>query len=653
MIRYALCAVPVPLKRDFIYSFDDEEMRVIPGVRVKVPFGGRKLTAYVVEIMDERPSDANFEIKQIERLIDKEPVFGDAERRLALWMEYFYFSSRGEVLDAMVPGGKRDVSLASLAGDNPVQNAVIELTDEQVHAINTINSAKSGMFYLYGVTGSGKTEVFLSSAEHVIAEGGQVIYLVPEITLTHQLAQQVLTRFKDSVAILHSALTASQRMTQWKKIQKGEISLIIGARSAVFAPCKNLKMIIIDEEHETSYKSGNNPRYHARQVAQWRARDSKAVLVMGSATPSLEAWRLMREEKSVVRLDLTKRVGGGKMPRVTVADMTGEKGIIGSVLYKKMQETLSRGHQVILFLNRRGYSYFFHCKSCGYTLKCPNCDVSMTYHKKKGVMVCHYCGHTQPPIKVCPECGSLDVMYSGFGTERLQTETETLFREYRVARLDTDIVSSDRKNIRLILDSFRRGQTQILLGTQMIAKGLNFPGVRLVGIVAADSSLLMPDFRADERTFSLLVQVSGRSGRASEDGEVVIQTGMPGNTAIEKACSFDINSFFDNELNIRRDTGFPPFSRMVNILFRSSDLKAVQADSHSFAEALRGYAKDFEVYGEDECAIEKINKNWRYHVLARGKNISAIISAIWKVIGEVKPSRGVIREVDVDPVEMM
>ena len=505
MLKYAKVAVPVPLKQEFTYSFDDGVLNVVPGIRVMVPFGRREVQGYVVDVLDSKP-DVGFEIKAVSKAIDKEPLFGKREYELALWMERFYFSSRGEILDVMIPGGRRDSSFGALDFGEPVFKKDVVLTAEQVGAVETVMGARTGLFYLFGVTGSGKTEVFLQCAERVIAQGGQVIYLVPEITLTHQLAVQVMERFKNNVAILHSGLTDSQRIAQWRRIKRSEVSLVIGARSAVFAPCENLRMIIIDEEHENSYKSGNDPRYHARQVAQKRIADCHGKLLMGSATPSLEAWHLMKDPSRMTRIDLTSRVGGGCMPKVEIADMTHEDGIFGKTLQLEMARTLGAGKQVILFLNRRGYSYYFHCRSCGYELKCPHCDVAMTYHKKTGTLKCHYCGYTQKPTRVCPVCGSLDVMYSGFGTEQVEQEVQRLFPQYRTARLDTDVVSKDRKIIQKTLDEFRAGSLDILIGTQMVAKGLNFPNVQLVGIVLADSGLLVPDFRAEERTFDLLVQ---------------------------------------------------------------------------------------------------------------------------------------------------
>lgn len=652
MIKYAQIAVPVPLKTDFTYSFDDEQMNVVPGIRVMVPFGARTLHAYVIDVLDSKP-ECKFEIKSIKRAIDKEPLFDKKDYELALWMEKFYFSSRGEIMDTMIPGGRRDTSFGALDAEEALERKEVTLTEQQQNAIDTVMSDSRQMFYLFGITGSGKTEVFLQCAEQVIAKGGQVIYLVPEITLTHQLALQVLKRFKNNVAILHSGLTESQRIAQWRKIKRSEVSLVIGARSAVFAPFDNLKMIIIDEEHENSYKSGNDPRYHARQVAQKRIADCNGKLLMGSATPSLEAWNLMKDPTKMVRIDLTKRVGGGAVPKVEIADMSKENGIFGTVLLKAMTQTLAKGKQVILFLNRRGYSYYFHCRSCGYELKCPHCDVAMTYHKKTNTLVCHYCGHKQKPVTVCPECGSLDVLYSGFGTEQVEQEIKLLFPDYNVARLDTDTVSKDRKVIQKTLDDFREGKIQILLGTQMVAKGLNFPNVQLVGIILADSGLLIPDFRAEERTFDLLVQVAGRAGRADSEGKVIVQTRMKDNPAITFATEGKVQDFFDQELGVRKELGFPPFSRMVNVVLRSPDAKAAKSFADDLASAFRKVAKNTNVYGANECPIEKIRANYRYQVLLRSKDPIDMLGTVNRVVANIKVPYNVIMEVDVDPSDLL
>lgn len=654
MIRYAQVVVPVPLKADFTYSFDSEKMELVPGVRVIVPFGTRRKTiqGYVISVSDKKP-EGDFEIKSVTRVIDKEPLFDRSDYDLALWMEKFYFSSRGEILDTMIPGGKKDTAFGALDADEAMPRPDVVLSEEQENAVRTVMETDNRMFYLFGVTGSGKTEVFLRCAEQVINQGGQVIYLVPEITLTHQLALQVTKRFKNNVAILHSGMTDSQRIAQWRKIKRSEVSLVIGARSAVFAPFKNLKMIIIDEEHENSYKSGNAPRYHARQVAQKRILDCNGKLLMGSATPSLEAWQLMKDPSKMVRIDLRHRVGGGSMPKVEIADMTKEDGIFSSLLQEKMLRTLAEGRQVILFLNRRGYSYYFHCRSCGYELKCPHCDVAMTYHKRRNILQCHYCGHSQKPVSVCPECGSMDVMYSGFGTEQVEHEIQRLFPLYRVARLDTDTVSKDRSAIQKTLDEFRAGNIHILLGTQMVAKGLNFPNVKLVGIIMADSGLLIPDFRAEERTFDLLVQVSGRSGRSDSEGEVIVQTRMKDNPAIAFAAKGEVEAFFDQELSIRKETNFPPFSRMVNIVVHSSNASAARAFADMLAQRLRSVVKKTQVYGANECPIEKIRENYRFQILLRSSYPVDMLNCIAKVTSDLKVPSNVAFDIDVDPVELM
>jgi len=652
MIRYAQVVVPIPLKSEFTYSFDSDQMTVQAGMRVMVPFGKRNLQAYVIDVMDKAPS-VDFEIKGITRVIDNEPIFDRKDYELAVWMEKFYFSSRGEVLDTMIPGGRRDTVFSGLDADEAMPRPDVTLSEEQENAVKTVMETDHRMYYLFGVTGSGKTEVFLRCAEKVIAEGGQVIYLVPEITLTHQLALQVLKRFQNNVAILHSGLTDSQRIAQWRRIKRSEVGLVIGARSAVFAPFSNLKMIIIDEEHENSYKSGNAPRYHARQVAQKRISDCGGKLLMGSATPSLESWQMMKDPSKMVRIDLTHRVGGGSMPRVEIADMSKEEGIFSKVLQEKMLRTLAAGKQVILFLNRRGFSYYFHCRSCGYELKCPNCDIALTYHKRHNVLQCHYCGYSQKPITVCPDCGSMDVMYSGFGTEQVEQEISRLFPLYRVARLDTDTVAKDRSNIQKTLDDFRAGKIQILLGTQMVAKGLNFPNVQLVGIIMADSGLLIPDFRAEERTFDLLVQVSGRSGRADSNGEVIVQTRMKDNPAISFAAKGDVEGFFNQELSIRKDTKFPPFSRMVNIVVRSSNAAAARGFADTLAKMLTSQARKTLVYGASECPIEKIRTYYRFQILLRSTDPADMLSLLNRVMKEVKVPYNVSVDIDMDPTDLL
>ena len=400
MGRYAQLLFDLPLDGPFTYAIGEALIDSVEvGRRVKVDFRNRKMTGYVIALTDE--VTGSFAIKEIERVIDKEPVFGEETISLAQWMAQFYLCSHGQALSLMIPTGRAESKIPVLDFADEVSFGAIEqLSDEQEAALDAILSHREKMYYLYGVTGSGKSEVYLRAAEAVIAEGRSVIYLVPEITLTHQLSRMVSARFDGKVAILHSALTPSQRLKEWKKIRSGEARLAIGARSAIFAPFSDLGLIIIDEEHENSYKSGSTPRYHARQVAQHRAQSEGAMLVMGSATPSLEAYRLMTEGEQIKALRLKHRVAGGVLPAVEVVDMGYEKHLVSRRLDQAIRQTLGRKRQVILFLNRRGFSYFFHCNSCGFELLCPHCTVSLTYHKRTSSMVCHYCGYQRGPVTV-------------------------------------------------------------------------------------------------------------------------------------------------------------------------------------------------------------------------------------------------------------
>ncbi|MDD3365712.1 MAG: primosomal protein N' [Sphaerochaetaceae bacterium] len=658
---YAHVVLKVPLARQFTYVVP-EGMITEVGMRAVVPFGKRELTAFVVGLSAEIP-EVSYTIKPIKRMIDKEPLFGIAEIELSRWIARFYLCSEGEALSAMIPSGRRDIEPAFLDVDE--EAIAIEgnmLSSEQQAAITAILHSEQKMHYVYGVTGSGKSEVFLRVAEAVVALGKQVIYLVPEITLTHQLARQVSKRFEGKVAILHSGMSPSQRLATWRKIKRGEVQIAIGARSAVFAPFERLGLLIIDEEHENSYKAGSSPRYHARQVAQKRAIDSGAMMIMGSATPSLESWMMM-EEGVVVRHILSSRVAGGEPPQVTVINMLGEKRLLSRTLVAQMKETLTKGRQVILFLNRRGFSYFFHCRSCGYEMVCPHCSVALTYHKSPEKMVCHYCGATRTPITVCPTCNSVDVGYGGFGTEMVEKEVHQFFPNARIARLDTDS-AKEKSMVATVLADFRDGNLDILLGTQMVAKGLNFPLVDLVGIVLADSALNLPDFRSQERTFSLIVQVSGRAGRFNNAGKVIVQTFHPENSAIRMATSGNILQFYTQELAARKATAFPPYTRLVNFVIRgrskertTSEIERlhalVQALITALTKAQIPTSEIPDILGVAPCPLEKIAGNWRHHLVLRGTHIGRILQVATAVHQEFKPLTGIYLEIDLDPLQML
>ena len=651
---FARVLIAVPIDEEFTYLIP-EDMDVEVGRRVIVPFGSRSVTGYVVALEDEHPVD--FRIRPITRLVDrKEPSFTNELIELAHFVSRMYFCSPGQALGAMIPSGRRETE-TSLFDSQTSFTPIEHLSAQQERAIGTILSAK-GIYYLYGVTGSGKSEVFLRVSESVIAEGRQVIYLVPEITLTHQLSADVMARFSGRVAILHSALTPSQRLKEWYRILHHEVDLVIGARSAVFAPCARLGLIIMDEEHENSYKSGSSPRYHARQVAQKRCEMNGVSFVMGSATPSLEAWAMM-ERSLVTRIDMPLRVAGGSRPQIEVVSMLGIDRCISPRLEDEIRRTLIQRRGVILFLNRRGYSYYYHCDNCGHVVECPHCSVAMTYHRGSGRLHCHYCGYSQDLVDECPECHSTSLSVAGHGTEKVEEEVSRLFPSARVARLDADVASQDRQTVRAVIDGFRDGEIDILLGTQMVAKGLNFPRLSLVGVISADSTLSVPDFRSEERTYDLLEQVAGRAGRYDSSGRVLIQTYRASNKAIVAVERNDARGFYAQELEVRRMLSYPPFSRLVVITFRSRDKEQAEGGARTLADVVGRIVASsrledhVSIVGVSPCIIERKAGSWRYQLLLSSQRILMLEEVLRKALSLCSWPSSVHVEIDVDPLNLM
>lgn len=644
----------VPKDMSFTYSVPPAlENTSLFGKRVVVPFGRSEKTGFVIEEKDS-DEDPGYEIKSLKRVIDSEVVFNGDLLDCAIWMRDMYLSPVGVNLSTMIPSGRRESEWSPLSTDVPFKR-VETLSPEQEKALEILRKEEDRLYYIFGITGSGKSEVYLRRAEDMIEKGKQVLYLVPEITLTHQLSDEVYSRFSGRVAILHSSLTPSQRLKEWFRILNGEVDIIIGARSSVFAPFRNLGLIILDEEHESSYKSGSSPRYSARQVAQYRAERSGAELIMGSATPSLEAWRLIRKGK-IKTIVMKSRIGEGRFPSVTILDMAKENRNISPFLEKEIRQTLSSKRQVILFLNRRGFSYGYVCRSCGHVIECPNCSVSLTYHKRERKLMCHTCGYSGGIVKACPVCHNRDLVPSGFGTEMAEEEVRQLFPLSRIERLDTDTTKGDKEKTKKILSDFRDGRIDILLGTQMIAKGLNFPLVSLVGVINADSSLSLPDFRAGERTFDMLYQVAGRAGRYRDDGKVIIQTRHPGSPAIVSVALNRVEDFYDRELTERRETGFPPFSRLINLTLRSKDKEKAESASESLYALLSSNLSDedeTEVFSASPCLIEKLSGQWRYHVLLRSKSIARLLSYTKNMLEKYRVPSSVHLEIDVDPLGIL
>lgn len=612
------------------------------------------MVGYIIESAETCPMEG-VEFKTIIKTIDKEKLFGEETMSLARWVADMYFCTFGEALASMLPTARResDASHPMDIDDFQIGDHPLELNPEQQAALDSILAKPDGTTYLYGPTGTGKTEVFLQTAEKTLQEGRTVLYLVPEIALTAQVVRSARLRFGDFCAVIHSRLTPSQKLAEWTRIRTGEARIVIGARSAIFAPLQNLGLIVVDEEHEGSYKSGNTPRYHARQVAMYRATREKARLVFGSATPSAEAWRSFTAGVMTSR-SLTTRPGGGAFPIIEVIDMNKESSTLSKPLIEAIKQTHDEGRQTILFLNRRGFSHFFSCSTCGAELQCKHCSVSLTYHKEQNMLVCHYCGYRTRPPEACPECGSLDTSWHGFGTEKVEEDVRAMFPDLRISRLDADSITR-KGSLEKELEAFRKGDIDILLGTQMVAKGLNFPKVKTVGVVLADSGLNVPDFRAAERVFSLIVQVAGRAGRYTPDGKVFIQTFRPDNPVIRLAASLDMQSFYTRELSLREAMGFPPFGRLARIVVRSknaSACKAAACDLGSLARRLISSA-EIELFGPAECAFSLIAGNTRWHLLFRSASPAALHKLVNALLCKYTPPSSVYLEPDMDPIDLL
>ena len=539
----------------------------------------------------------------------------------------------------------------------------VTLSDEQQRAVDEITaSVNSGEYkghLLFGVTASGKTEVYLRCIERALEIGKTCLVLLPEIALTTQVMNIFKSRLGSLVAVLHSALSAGERCDEWARISDGEARVVLGARSAVFAPLSNLGLVIVDEEHEGSYKQDTHPRYHGREVAVRRAKDEGAALVLGSATPSIESFYKARQGEYNL-ITMSSRIENRPMPQVYIADLREEyaKGratIFSTRLEEGIKNRLERGEQVILLQNRRAYSTFLLCRDCGYVARCPNCAVSLKFHAAARKLSCHHCGFEQAAPDVCPKCQGLKIRRFGIGTERVEEETRNVFPEARVLRMDRDTTA--RKGAHAaILNTFRNHEADILVGTQMIAKGLDFPKVTLVGVISADTSLNLPDFRACERTFQLISQVAGRSGRGKTPGEVVIQTMDPEQYAIECAVEHDYVGFYEKELEYRSELGYPPFSLLVNILSRDEDERTAEGMLKEFVEQYKklpmSARKNVELIGPAAAVLSKLRGEYRWHLVLRSAEKERMLELLK---GVFEGNQGLRRKlsVDVDPMSML
>jgi primosomal protein N' (replication factor Y) len=622
----------------------DEIIAELPALRKRAP-----MQAKALRVLLEADADGGITVRELSRLSGCGP---SSIQTLA----------KRELVELYELCPQEDKFTEGPASKPQRSELTLTLTEEQNNALDLIRSKLAadgpGVVLLQGVTGSGKTEVYLRAIDDVVRKGLGAIVLVPEVSLTPQTIERFSERFSN-VTVLHSYLTGARHHAQWEAIREGGSQVVVGARSAVFAPFKRLGLIVVDEEHESTYKQDNSPRYHARDVAIMRAKEEGAVVVLGSATPSLESY-FNAEAGNYSRAVLSKRVGGRPMPPVEVVDIRQEyhagraTRLLSHKLELCMRQSLGKGEQVILFLNKRGFSPFVSCPRCGYVLKCDRCDITLTYHKKYHVAICHYCHKEAHPPEACPDCNGAKMNYFGLGTERIEDEIKRCFPEYRTMRMDSDTMKG-RDVHEKAFRALKNGEVDILIGTQMIAKGLDFPNVTVVGVISADTILNFPDFRACERTFQLLSQVAGRTGRGPKGGRVVIQSFNPNQYSILAAVRHDFEGFARQELEYRRPTGYPPFGVMARMIFRGKNEDPVRKRALKVAKELRnscgGNGRSIDVLGPAPAPVSMIRNNYRWHLVIKAPSYDALRDALR---GKSAGNSGGVREIiDVDPYNML
>ncbi|MEN2766501.1 primosomal protein N' [Ornithinibacillus xuwenensis] len=540
----------------------------------------------------------------------------------------------------------------------------LQLTEQQSIALNPIKEKISheehDVFLVHGITGSGKTEIYLQAIQEVISKGKEAIVLVPEISLTPQMVKRFKGRFGSDVAVMHSALSNGEKYDEWRKIQAKEVKVVVGARSAIFAPFENIGIIIIDEEHETTYKQEDQPRYHARDVAIRRGQYHNCPVILGSATPTLESYA--RAKKDVYQLvTLDKRTNNQEMPAVEIVDMreelhAGNRSMFSSTLKENMEATIGRGEQIVLLLNRRGYSTFVMCRDCGHVKECPHCDIALTYHKKSNQLKCHYCSYEEPMPIVCPECNSDLIRYFGTGTQRIEESLNQLMPHARVIRMDVDTTRRKGSHEKL-LHQFSNKEADILLGTQMIAKGLDFANVTLVGVLTADSMLHLPDFRSSEKTFQLLTQVSGRAGRHELPGKVIVQSYTPEHYSIQLASNYDYNQFFMQEMQIRKSFRYPPYVYLSLItVSHPNHVKVVQITQRIVQLLLKVVQEDTTVLGPTPSPITRVKDRYRYQCMIKYKKEPKLRTYIQKIMDQFSDEvrkENLLITVDMQPYHLM
>jgi len=668
LFNVAEVALDLPIQGTLTYKLPGWMLeRVKPGCVVRVPLRKKQALGVVLQVYQVRQELQ--ELKEVLELLDEEPLFSDVELRWYSWAARYYMHPLGRVLSTalrpMLPflarartGKEGDC----LTGEEPCFAPPFALTSHQSKALEQIVPAvcqdRFEAFLLWGVTGSGKTEVYLRAAQAAMECGKQALVLVPEISLTHQLVREFKSRFGECVAVLHSRLSKGGRAAVWEGVRQGGFPLVLGARSAVFAPCRKLGLIIVDEEHDSAYKHEEGFRYNARDLALMRGKLSPCPVLLGSATPSMETYCNARQGRFRM-LRLPERVGGGSLPKTQIVDLRrsfkagGKRCVISPPLEEAMRQTLERGEQVLLFLNRRGFATFLLCPDCGHVFKCNNCEVVLVHHLSDAALRCHYCGWRIRALPVCPGCNGTNISDLGVGTEALELEVKERFPEARVVRMDRDTTARKHAQ-REMLASWRKGEADILIGTQMVAKGHHVPNVTLVGVILADTSLNLPDFRASERTFQLLLQVAGRAGRGERSGKVILQTYNPEHPAVIFSAGEDYESFAWRELALRREAGYPPFKHLALIRIsgprEETTSQAASILKHT-ASTVCLQPGPVQWIGPSPAPISRIKGRSRWQLLLKSSSRKELHRSTALIMEEARkklPQR-VILSVDIDP----
>jgi len=659
---FAEVALALPSVEPLHYAIPEKwREHAAVGCRVRVNVRNRKLVGYIVSLSGTSKVES---VKEIEGLIDTEPVLGEEMLRLTRWMSERYFCSWGQAIEAAMPAPFKKGKLRmkgrerkSVLIHEAKEQGPFILSPAQDKAYRQIREALDAggpkTFLLHGITGSGKTEVYMHVIRDLLKKNKTAIVLVPEISLTPQAVSRFKSRFGDCLAVIHSRLSQGRRVEEWHRIRSGAAKVVVGARSAIFSPMQRLGLIVIDEEHDGSYKQDETPRYLTRKVAERRAELTGAVLVCGSATPSLEMYHEAVSDK-IGFCRLPERIEQRPLPAVEIVDVKlrdpkAKERIFSSALEEAVKAALEKKEQVMLLLNRRGFSVYLHCSSCGYVMTCPNCRLSLAYHYDKGAVFCHLCRYRGKPERLCPGCQKNYLHYFGMGTQKIEMEAVRLFPGARIARMDADSTSRKESHA-ILLEAFRKKDIDILVGTQMIAKGHDFPNVSLIGVMSADTALHLPDFRAAERTFDLLTQVAGRAGRGNIPGRVVIQTMLPSHYAVKCAQNHDYELFYAKEIEFRKELHLPPAAEMVKIVLSGTPETHVARQLMELSKFLESRLNGdvFSILGPSPGLVSKQSGLFYWNLYVKGPSTERIAAELRPALAEFKKIKSSLT-VDVDP----